>query len=51
MTGDLLKCTALATRTIANVSEALAERLGLRPEFRSIVAVGGEDTDRPELRP
>ena len=36
MTGDLLKCSALATRTIANVSESLAEKLGLRPEFRSI---------------
>ena len=27
MTGDLLKCSALATRTIANVSQALAEKL------------------------
>ena len=45
MTGDLLKCSALATRTIANVSESLAEKLGLRPEFRSIGILTADSDD------
>ena len=45
MTGDLLKCNALATRTIANVSQALAEKLGLRPEFRSIGILTADSDD------
>lgn len=45
MTGDLLKCNALATRTIANVSESLAEKLGLRPEFRSIGILTADSDD------
>ena len=45
MTGDLLKCSALATRTIANVSQALAEKLGLRPEFRSIGILTADSDD------
>ena len=36
MTGDLLKANVLSARTIANVSEPLAEKLGLRPEHRTI---------------
>ena len=45
MTGDLLKCSALATRTIANVSESLAEKLGLQPEFRSIGILTADSDD------
>ena len=45
MTGELLKCNALATRTIANVSESLAEKLGLRPEFRSIGILTADSDD------
>ena len=45
MTGDLLKCSALATRIIANVSESLAEKLGLRPEFRSIGILTADSDD------
>ena len=45
MTGDLLKCSALATRTIASVSESLAEKLGLRPEFRSIGILTADSDD------
>ena len=45
MTGDLLKCSALATRTIANVSESMAEKLGLRPEFRSIGILTADSDD------
>ncbi|MBM6976659.1 ethanolamine utilization microcompartment protein EutL [Intestinimonas butyriciproducens] len=45
MTGDLLKCSALATRTIANVPESLAEKLGLRPEFRSIGILTADSDD------
>ena len=45
MTGDLLKCSALATRTIANVSESLAEKLGLRPELRSIGILTADSDD------
>lgn len=36
MTGDVIQVKILATRMIANVSEALAERLGLRDSHRSI---------------
>ncbi len=36
MTGDLLKAKVLATHTIANVSETLAEKLGLSKQYRSI---------------
>ena len=36
MTGDLIRVNVLATHTIANVSGTLAEKLGLRPEHRSI---------------
>ena len=36
MTGDLLPVTILATHTIANVSETLAQKLGLNPQYRSI---------------
>ena len=36
MTGDLLKVSILATHTIANVSAALAQKLELPQEFRSI---------------
>ena len=40
-----MKCSALATRTIANVSESLAEKLGLRPEFRSIGILTADSDD------
>lgn len=36
MTGDVIQVNILATRMIANVSEGLAERLGLRDSHRSI---------------
>ena len=36
MTGDLLPVTILATHTIANVSETLAQKLELPAKFRSI---------------
>ena len=36
MTGDLLPVKVLATHTIANVSETLAQKLGLPPEHRSV---------------
>jgi ethanolamine utilization protein EutL len=36
MTGDLLKAKVFATHTIANVSETLAEKLGLSKQYRSI---------------
>ncbi len=37
MTGDLIPANVLATHTIANVSETLAEKLGLPQQYRSIV--------------
>ena len=36
MTGDLIPANVLATHTIANVSETLAEKLGLPRQYRSI---------------
>ena len=36
MTGDLIKTNILATHTIANVSETLAQKLGLPEQYRSI---------------
>ena len=36
MTDDLMKANILATHTIANVSETLAEKLGLPAKYRSI---------------
>ena len=36
MTGDLIPANVLATHTIANVSETLAEKLGLPQQYRSI---------------
>ena len=45
MTGDLIPVKVLATRTIANVSQALAEKLGLRPEFRSIGILTADSDD------
>ena len=36
MTGDLIPVNLLATHTIANVSETLAQRLGLPDGHRSI---------------
>lgn len=36
MTGDLMKVTVLATHTIANVSDAVAEELELPADYRSI---------------
>lgn len=36
MTGDVIQVNILATRMIANVSEGLAERLGLQDRHRSI---------------
>ncbi len=36
MTGDVIRVNILATRMIANVSESLAEQLGLRDAHRSI---------------
>ena len=39
MTGDLIPAKVLATHTIANVSETLAEKLGLPPQYRSITAM------------
>ena len=45
MTGDLLKCNVLATHTIANVSEALAQKLGLPKEYRSIGILTADSDD------
>ncbi len=36
MTGDVIKVNILATRVIANVSEAIAQQLGLPQDYRSI---------------
>jgi ethanolamine utilization protein EutL len=36
MTGDLIQTKILATHTIANVSETLAQKLGLPEQYRSI---------------
>ncbi len=45
MTGDLIRCNALATHTIANVSESLAERLGLPDGHRSIGLITADSDD------
>ena len=45
MTGDLLKANVLSTRTIANVSEPLAEKLGLKPEHRTIGILTADSDD------
>ena len=45
MTGDLLQAKVLATHTIANVSETLAEKLGLPPEYRSIGIITADSDD------
>ena len=45
MTGDLLKCNVLATHTIANVSETLAQKLGLPKEYRSIGILTADSDD------
>lgn len=45
MTGDLLKVNVLATHTIANVSEALAKKLKLPKEFRSIGIITADSDD------
>lgn len=45
MTGDLLRCNILATRTIANVSETLAQRLELPEGHRSIGIITADSDD------
>ena len=45
MTGDLLKCNVLATHTIANVSETLAQKLGLPKGYRSIGILTADSDD------
>ena len=45
MTGDLIKCNALSTHTIANVSESLAEKLGLPEGHRSIGLITADSDD------
>ncbi len=45
MTGDLLKCNILATHTIANVSETLAQKLGLPDGHRSIGIITADSDD------
>lgn len=45
MTGDLLQCNILATRTIANVSETLAQRLELPEGHRSIGIITADSDD------
>ena len=45
MTGDLIPAKILATRTIANVSETLAERLKLPPRYRSIGILTADSDD------
>lgn len=45
MTDDLIQVNVLATRTIANVSEALARRLSLPPEFRCIGIIAADSDD------
>lgn len=45
MTGDLLKVNVLATHTIANVSETLAQKLKLPKEFRSIGIITADSDD------
>lgn len=45
MTGDLLKTNILATHSIANVSETLAEKLGLPKQYRSIGIITTDSDD------
>mgnify|MGYP002571844668 CR=1 FL=1 len=45
MTGDLFKVNVLATHTIANVSETLAQKLKLPKEFRSIGIITADSDD------
>lgn len=45
MTGDLLPAHVLATHTIANVSDTLAEKLGLPREYRSIGLITADSDD------
>ena len=45
MTGDLILANVLATHTIANVSETLAEKLGLPRQYRSIGIITADSDD------
>ena len=45
MTDDLIPARVLATRTIANVSQTLAEKLGLRSGYRSIGMITADSDD------
>ena len=45
MTGDLIPANVLATHTIANVSETLAEKLGLPRQYRSIGIITADSDD------
>ena len=45
MTGDLIPVKVLATRTIANVSETLARKLGLPKGYRSIGLITADSDD------
>lgn len=45
MTGDLIPVKVLATRTIANVSETLAKKLGLPRQYRSIGLITADSDD------
>ena len=45
MTGDRIPAKVLATHTIANVSETLAQKLGLPQEYRSIGILTADSDD------
>ena len=45
MTGDLIPAKVLSTRTIANVSETLAKKLGLPKQYRSIGLITADSDD------
>ncbi len=45
MTDDLIPARILATRTIANVSETLAKKLGLPKQYRSIGLITADSDD------
>ena len=45
MTGDLIPAKVLAARTIANVSETLAKKLGLPRQYRSIGLITADSDD------
>ncbi|WP_209346334.1 ethanolamine utilization microcompartment protein EutL [Flavonifractor sp. AGMB03687] len=45
MVGDLIPAKVLATRTIANVSETLAKKLGLPRQYRSIGLITADSDD------